>query len=139
MFLSFKGEDAHRSFTDHLYWTLILCNIRTFRDDEELPKRGEIKPELLQSFRIAVIMFPKTYAHSKWCLEELVKIINYKVEREKKGIPIFYHVDLSQVWNLKGVYEAITRKTHMREKRKDKKMENCHERSRKFGRNVHGT
>ena len=65
-------------------------------------------------------MFPKTYAHSKWCLEELVKIINYIVEREKKGIPIFYH-------EKKGVYEAIMRKMDMREKGKDKKMENCHE------------
>ena len=83
-------------------------------------------------------MFPKTYAHSKWCLEELVKIINYKVEREEKVIPIFYHVDLSQVRNLKGVYEATMRKMHMREKGKDKKMENWHERSRKFGRNIHG-
>ena len=102
MFLSFRGEDTRRSFTDHLYSALIRCNIKTFRDAEELPKGGEIKPELLQAIeesRVSIIVFSKTYADSKWCLEELVKIMNCKKERKQKVIPIFYHVDPSQVRN----------------------------------------
>ena len=108
MFLSFRGEDTRTNFTDHLYSALIRNYINTFRDDEELPKGGQIAPELLQAIeesRIAVIVFTKTYAHSKWCLEELVKIINCKVESEQKVIPIFYHVDPLEVRNQKGIYE----------------------------------
>ena len=108
MFLSFRGEDTRRGFTDHLYTALNRCNIKTFRDDENLRKGEEIAPDLLQAIqesRIAVIVFSKTYADSRWCLEELVKIIDCKEEREQKVIPIFYHVDPSQVRNQRGLFE----------------------------------
>ena len=124
MFLSFRGEDSRTNFTDHLYSNFIHNNLKTFRDDDELPKGGEIAPELLQAIeesRISVIVFSKTYAHSKWCLEELVKIINCKVEREQKLIPIFYHVDLFVVRNQKGILKKplpVMRKMQMRRRRK---------------------
>ena len=84
MFLSFKGEDTCNTFTDHLYWALDSGNIKTFRDDEELPRGEEISPELLkfiEESRIAIIVFSKTYDDSKWCLDELVKIM--ECEKEK--------------------------------------------------------
>ena len=108
MFLSFRGKDTRRSFTDHLYSALIRCNIKTFRDDEGLRKGEEISPELLQAIeesRISVVVFSKNYADSKWCLDELVKIMSCKEVREHKVIPIFYHVDPSEVRNQKGIYE----------------------------------
>ncbi|KAJ9707438.1 hypothetical protein PVL29_002455 [Vitis rotundifolia] len=112
VFLSFRSEDTRRSFTDHLYSALIRNNINTFRDDEEFPRGGEIAPELLKAIeesRIAIIVFSKTYAHSKWCLEELVKIMKSKEERKLTVIPIFYHVDPSKVRNQTGICgEAFT-------------------------------
>ncbi|KAJ9691431.1 hypothetical protein PVL29_013570 [Vitis rotundifolia] len=112
VFLSFRGEDTRRSFTDHLYSALIRNNINTFRDDEELPRGEEIAPELLKAIeesRIAIIVFSKTYAHSKWCLEELVKIMKCKEERKQTVVPIFYHVDPSEVRNQTGICgEAFT-------------------------------
>ena len=71
---------------------MIRNNISTFRDDEELPKGGEIAPELLQAVeesRVAIAVFSKSYDDSKWCLEELLKIIDCKVERDLKGYPNF--------------------------------------------------
>ena len=113
VFLSFRGEDTRKSFTDHLYSALIRNNIRTFRDDEELPRGEEIAPELLKAIeesRIAIIVFSKTYAHSKWCLEELVKIMKCKEERKQTVIPIFYHVDPSEVRKQTGICgEVFTR------------------------------
>ena len=113
MFLNFRGKDTRGSFTDHLYWALNRCNIETFRDDEGLRKGEEIAPELLQAIeesKIAVIVFSKNYADSKWCLDELVKIMSCKEEREQKVIPIFYHVDPSEVRNQREIYkEAFTR------------------------------
>ena len=126
MFLSFRGKDTRRSFTDHLYSALIRCNIKTFRDDEGLRKGEEISPELLQAIeesRIAVVVFSKNYADSKWCLEELVKIINCKEEREQKVIPIFYHVDPSEVRNQREICkEAFTRHEENAEEEKKEKI-----------------
>ncbi|KAJ9676310.1 hypothetical protein PVL29_025033 [Vitis rotundifolia] len=125
VFLSFRGEDTRKSFTDHLYSALIRNNIRTFRDDEELPRGEKIAPKLLKAIeesRIAIIVFSKTYAHSKWCLEELVKIMKCKEERKQTVIPIFYHVDPSEVRNQTGIYgEAFTgHEENADEERKEK-------------------
>ena len=40
VFLSFRGEDTHYKFTDHLYTALVEKGIVTFRDDEKL-ERGK--------------------------------------------------------------------------------------------------
>jgi len=37
VFLSFRGEDTRKTFTDHLYTALVQVGIQTFRDDDELP------------------------------------------------------------------------------------------------------
>ena len=42
VFLSFRGEDTRKNFTDHLYTALQNAGIHTFRDDDELPKGEEI-------------------------------------------------------------------------------------------------
>ena len=125
VFLSFRGEDTRKSFTDHLYSALIRNNIHTFRDDEELPRGEEIAPELLKAIeesRIAIIVFSKTYAHSKWCLDELVKIMECKDERGQIVIPIFYNVDPSEVRKQTGICgEAFTRhEENADEERKEK-------------------
>lgn len=107
VFLSFRGEDTRKSFTDHLYWALDRANIKTFRDDEELPGGEEISPQLLKAIegsRIAIIVFSKTYAQSKWCLDELVKIMECEQLKGQKVFPIFYHVEPSEVRNQTGIY-----------------------------------
>ncbi|KAK9910930.1 hypothetical protein M0R45_034864 [Rubus argutus] len=81
VFLSFRGEDTRKNFTDHLYTALIGAGFRTFRDDDELPRGEDIKPELeraIQNSRTSVIVFSKDYASSKWCLDELVMILRHK-------------------------------------------------------------
>ncbi|KAJ9675775.1 hypothetical protein PVL29_024622 [Vitis rotundifolia] len=78
VFLSFMGEDTRHNFTDHLYRTLNRKWIRTFRDDEELP-REEIAAKLLKAIeesRICLIIMSENYARSRWCLEELTKIMD---------------------------------------------------------------
>ncbi|XP_059461927.1 disease resistance protein RUN1-like [Corylus avellana] len=95
VFLSFKGEDTRKSFTDHLYSALVKVGIRTFRDDEELP-RGENMPTKLlnaiQGSRISIVIFSKSYASSSWCLNELVEIMNSKNTIGCTLLSIFYHV-----------------------------------------------
>ena len=57
----------------------------------------EIQPELLKSIeesRSSIVVFSKNYADSRWCLEDLAKIME---EYGQIVLPIFYHVDPSDV------------------------------------------
>ncbi|KAG5223891.1 TMV resistance protein [Salix suchowensis] len=107
VFLSFRGEDNRKQFTDHLYHALIQAGIHTFRDDNELPRGEEISPQLLRAIegsRISVVVFSTNYASSRWCLDELVKIIECRQKIHQVVLPIFYHTDPSDVRKQTGSY-----------------------------------
>ncbi|CAN1245511.1 Disease resistance protein L6 [Linum grandiflorum] len=78
VFLSFRGPDVRESFADCLYSYLVRSKIRTFRDEEELRKGESIGPSLVQAITESKIYIPiltKSYAASKWCLQELAKMV----------------------------------------------------------------
>ncbi|XP_061995833.1 disease resistance protein RUN1-like isoform X1 [Rosa rugosa] len=100
VFLSFRGEDTRKNFTDHLYTALTGAGLRTFRDDDELPRGEDIKPELeraIQLSRSSVIVFSKDYASSKWCLDELCMILQHRTASDHIVLPVFYDVDPSHI------------------------------------------
>ncbi|KAH0774906.1 hypothetical protein KY290_012043 [Solanum tuberosum] len=100
VFLSFRGEDTRRNIVSHLYNALELKGIRTFKDDERLETGKSISDELLKAIeeaRFAVVIISKSYASSRWCLEELAHIIKCKKELEQIVIPVFYDVSPSDV------------------------------------------
>ena len=108
VFLSFRGEDTRRTFTSHLYANLVARGIHTFRDDEELEKGGDIASNLsraIEESKIFIIIFSEHYADSKWCLNELVKIIDCMTEKKSVVLPVFYHVDPRNVRNQGGSFE----------------------------------
>uniref|UniRef100_A0A7N2MSZ6 ADP-ribosyl cyclase/cyclic ADP-ribose hydrolase n=1 Tax=Quercus lobata TaxID=97700 RepID=A0A7N2MSZ6_QUELO len=81
VFISFRGEDTRTRFKDHLYKALKDKSIRVFRDDSDLERGKTIWEELvkvIKTSRIAVIVFSKNYANSRWCLDELVVIMDCK-------------------------------------------------------------
>ncbi|KAB2039105.1 hypothetical protein ES319_D03G190800v1 [Gossypium barbadense] len=113
VFLSFRGEDTRKSFTDHLYTALVHLGIQTFRDDEEIERGNNIKDEIekaiLHHSKISIVVFSKNYAASTWCLNELVMILEHKKSSKHIVLPVFYDVDPSQVKNQAGSYaEAFT-------------------------------
>ncbi|KAL3351333.1 hypothetical protein AABB24_019758 [Solanum stoloniferum] len=100
IFLSFRGEDTRRTFVSHLYKALELRGIHTFKDDKRLEVGKSISAELLKAIeeaRFAVVIFSKSYASSRWCLEELAHIIKCKKELDQIVIPVFYDVSPSDV------------------------------------------
>lgn len=106
VFLSFRGE-TRKNFTNDLYCALCRAGLRTFRDDDELRKGEDLSSEFktaIQSSRIAVVVFSKDYASSRWCLDELVQILNCKEERKQTVLPVFYDIEPSQVQNQSGSY-----------------------------------
>ncbi|XP_040994396.1 disease resistance protein RPV1-like [Juglans microcarpa x Juglans regia] len=108
VFLSFYGKDTRKSFTDHLYVDLKRKGILIFRDDETL-KRGKcISQQLLQAIQEsqnAIVIFSPNYASSKWCLMELAEIVEWETKTKLITIiPIFYHVNPSDVREQRGTF-----------------------------------
>jgi len=107
VFLSCRGEDTRKNFTDHLYSALVRVGIRTFRDDEELRRGKTISTELLNAIRgsrISIVVFSKGYASSRWCLDELVEIVHCRNTKGHTLLPIFYNVDPSDVRKQAGAF-----------------------------------
>ncbi|KAJ4710459.1 Disease resistance protein (TIR-NBS-LRR class) family [Melia azedarach] len=106
VFLSFRGEDTRQNFTDHLYAALCRQQIHTFIDDQ-LIKGDEISQSLLnviEASSVSIIIFSETYASFGWCLDEFVKILECKNKYGQIVIPIFYHVDPSNIRNQTGTF-----------------------------------
>ena len=102
VFLSFCGVDTRKNFTDHLYTALKQKGIFTFRDDEKLERGTYISQELLKAIeesKYAIIILSTNYASSRWCLIELAKIVECMKKTYLTVLPVFYHVDPSDVRN----------------------------------------
>ncbi|XP_058217974.1 disease resistance protein RPV1-like [Rhododendron vialii] len=113
VFLSFRGEDTRKSFTDHLYTALDHAGFRTFRDDDGIERGEKIKSELqkaIRESRMSIVVLSKNYASSSWCLDELVMILKCRSTSGHVVLPVFYDVDPSQVRKQMGSFEeAFTR------------------------------
>ena len=106
VFLSFRGEDTRDGFTGHLYNSLVQRGIKTFIDND-LRRGEEISQALLRAIeesKLSLIVFSENYASSKWCLEELVHILECKRSKKQMVQPIFYKVDPSDVRHQRGKF-----------------------------------
>ncbi|XP_065618161.1 TMV resistance protein N-like [Quercus suber] len=105
IFLSFCGVDTRKNFTGHLYTALEQKGSLTFKDDEKLERGKYISSELLKAIeesKYAIIVLSTNYAFSRWCLIELAKIVECMKETKLTVLPVFYHVDPSDVRNKMG-------------------------------------
>ncbi|XP_075648262.1 TMV resistance protein N-like [Castanea sativa] len=113
VFLSFRGEDTRKTFTDHLYIGLKQKGIYVFKDDEKLKQGTFIAPELLkviEEARFAVVILSSDYASSRWCLIELTKIVECMEMTGLVVLPVFHYVNPSDVRDHKGTFgEAISK------------------------------
>ncbi|KAJ9158896.1 hypothetical protein P3X46_024439 [Hevea brasiliensis] len=89
--------------------------INTFLD-ENLCKGEEISPALLAAIEesyVSVVIFSDNYADSLWCLNELVKILECRKTLGQIVLPVFYHVDPTDVQELTGNFgKALTIAKH---------------------------
>jgi hypothetical protein len=121
VFISFRGEDTRKKFTSYLYDA--LCKkVLTFIDENELEKGDEISSTLITSIEeayVSIVIFSEDYASSKWCLNELVKILECKKDQGQIVIPVFYEIDPSHVRNQVGSYGQAFKK-HEQDSRQSK-------------------
>jgi len=95
VFLSFTGIDTRKGFVDHLFSALVQKDMFVFKDDVTLERGEYIQETLLKAIeesRFAIVIFSENYASSKWCLAELVKILECKKTRGLTVFPVFYKV-----------------------------------------------
>lgn len=106
MFLSFRGEDTRNTFTDHLYHALLQRRVIVYRDNEL--KRGDnisqVVYKALEQSRISIVILSSNYANSKWCLDELSKIVECMNGMRQRVLPVFYDVEPSEVRKQTGTF-----------------------------------
>ncbi|XP_022750905.1 TMV resistance protein N-like [Durio zibethinus] len=117
VFLSFRGEETRLNFTSHLLKALKDRGINVFYDEENLTMGEELSQALLKAIeesQIAIIILSEGYASSSWCLRELSNIMDWYTEEQLIVVPIFYHIDPSDVRklseNFKKSFEEHQRK-----------------------------
>lgn len=106
VFINHRGQDVKSTIATIIYGLLTQCHLSVFLDEPEL-ENGDFFPETLQaamsSALVHIAIFSERYAESPWCLAEL----SYMVKSGAPIIPIFYHVDptdLRRVHQGKGKY-----------------------------------
>nr|AKO73682.1 Pva1-17i20_03 [Phaseolus vulgaris] len=107
VFLSFRGEDTRMNFTSHLYEALKHKKVETYID-YKLEKGDEISQGLIKAIEdshVSIVIMSENYASSKWCLEELSKILECQKNQGQIVIPVFYNIDPSHVRKQSGSYE----------------------------------
>ncbi|XP_057744471.1 disease resistance protein RPV1-like [Arachis stenosperma] len=105
VFLSFRGKDTRSNFMSHLHASLENASIYVFKDDDEEARGENISLSLLKAIgesRISIIILSPNYADSKWCLQELEDIMRCYNNQTQKVLPVFHHVDPSEVRNQAG-------------------------------------
>ncbi|XP_050245754.1 TMV resistance protein N-like isoform X3 [Quercus robur] len=98
VFLNFRAEDTRYGFISHLYKALCDNGFNTFIDDN-VQRGEEISTELLRTIElsmISIVVLSEDYASSTWCLDELVKILEYRTNGQLV-LPVFYKVDPSEI------------------------------------------
>ncbi|KAK2420082.1 disease resistance protein RPV1 [Trifolium repens] len=131
VFLSFRGEDTRASFTSHLYDSLQNDGIKVFMDDG-LQRGDHIQFSIniaIEVSQIAVIVFSKNYANSRWCLDELVNIIQVRRTIGQVVLPVFYDVDPSEVRHQIGefgkAFQSLLNRISKEEEDKSLKWRDC--------------
>ncbi|PON97908.1 TIR-NBS-LRR-like protein [Trema orientale] len=106
VFISFRGEDTRKNFTSHLHTSLLRQKVETYIDDR-LVRGDEISQALLDAIedsQLSVIIFSENYASSSWCLDELLHILYCREKNKQIVLPVFYHVNPSDVRKQQGSY-----------------------------------
>ncbi|XP_060178606.1 TMV resistance protein N-like isoform X2 [Lycium barbarum] len=107
VFLSFSGEDTRKKFVGHLENRLCQVGFQIFKDDKSVRKGDVISMALekgIENSRISIVVLSTNYASSRWCLDELVKILECKEKLKQKVMPIFYDVEPSEVRKQTGKF-----------------------------------
>ncbi|CAE6215841.1 unnamed protein product [Arabidopsis arenosa] len=105
VFVNFRGIDLRNNFISHLEKALGESDIDFFIDNQLLPSEDlETLFKEIEDSKIALAIFTERYSESKWCLDELVKIMEKVQEGKLRVIPIFFKVKVNDVKHFTGKF-----------------------------------
>ncbi|MED6152264.1 hypothetical protein PIB30_090256 [Stylosanthes scabra] len=107
IFLSFRGIETRSKFVSHLTASLENASFYVFKDENGLARGENISISLLKAIgesKTSVIILSPNYASSRWCLQELEDIMLCCKNRAQKVLPVFYHIEPSEVRNQTGEF-----------------------------------
>lgn len=99
VFLSFRGPDVRHHFVDILYNDLLESGFKVFKDNVLEPGK-DIRSNLYEAIeqsQVCIVILSSTYEESSWCLDELVKILECMDQPGRTVLPVFYHVEPTNV------------------------------------------
>ncbi|KAF3456164.1 hypothetical protein FNV43_RR00814 [Rhamnella rubrinervis] len=107
------GETG-KTYTSHLHIALCRKRIHTFLDVEKLERGGDIYTGLdnaIESSRCPVVILSGNYASSRWCMDELVQILQCRKDSKIQQIvvPIFYRVNPDDILKQKAGHHVDDR------------------------------
>lgn len=105
VFFSSRSDDTRKPFIALLYKELERKGFLCFKDNQKLGR--EKSTQAIESSRFAVVVITESYASSSLCLDELVKIIQWKETRGLSVLPIFYNVDPLEVKEQTGWFAQV--------------------------------
>ncbi|GLJ28104.1 hypothetical protein SUGI_0552040 [Cryptomeria japonica] len=110
VFISHRGPDVKETLAKQLYEFLGDRGFLAFLDRRELDVGDSITPAIYSAISSSVVqiaIFSTGYAHSSWCLDELVLMLRQLDRKGSLFIPIFYDVRPSDLrYTEKGTYAA---------------------------------
>eukprot|EP00253_Pinus_taeda_P036650 PITA_36650 len=110
VFISHRGPDVKKTLATHLYHRLCEHDLSVFLDEQELRAGDTVNPQLESAVRtssVNIAIFSPNYAESKWCLDELLNMVDSMSKYKSTIIPVFYGVTPAEVRRTqggKGVY-----------------------------------
>eukprot|EP00253_Pinus_taeda_P003375 PITA_03375 len=105
VFLNHRGPDVKNTFVSHLYHRLTAHRLRVFLDREEMQKGEKLTDQIEGAIRaspVHIAVFSRNYVESKWCLDELLLMLESMLEKGSTILPIFFHVNPSELRWMEG-------------------------------------
>jgi len=122
VFINHRGPDVKKNFASYLYRRLISHGLEVFLDQQEMQGGENITSQIegaIRSASVHVAIFSPGYAESKWCLNELLLMI----DSGSTIIPVFHHVKPSDLRWTQGENSLYGKSLHDLEiKKTDEKL-----------------
>ncbi|CAM9001877.1 unnamed protein product [Rhodiola kirilowii] len=109
VFLSFRGEDVRNGFVGHLFNGLRREGFRVFMDNDGLEHGRDIQiklQEAIERSKVSIVTLSPRYADSRWCLDELAKIMELNVSPDRFVLPVFFDMEPTDVRHQTGLYRT---------------------------------
>lgn len=116
VFINHRGPDVKNTFAGFLYRELRSRGLQVFLDRPELQAGHTILSQIKAAIEVAsvhIAIFSENYAESKWCLDELVLML--ETTPRATILPVFYKVKPSELRRTDtGAYAKFLRKHKQR-------------------------